>query len=396
MNRLRSWNGTLGIALGLALVAVALLWAGDTRAEPYFTVREGYKCSKCHVNMTGGSTRTDYAKVYMETRMAASEAVPQKEDGSLSGDFGHGRLSRYFAFGADLRQQVEYRHFSDAGNTWQFGRRSSCESCHAATDGGGKRAEFYAQLDPMPGKASIVIAQNLLPQPTTREAYGIVQIDWLNSYVKAGVFRMPTGFRNTFDDPFVHGSIDAGNDDLVGLVAVRGDGVEFGMEPGNFAFSVSLTNTTDPTDKRLHLNGYWVSNLMTLGATYYTDPVSATQERSYLGLYGGFTLGRITALGEMDTITESDPSAGTETKMSSVLGEIDYLISRGHNLKWQYEAFDPDTGTDGDIPDRSSIVYEPFYTPYLQVRTGLRRWMGPRGTAGNNGTTVFAELHLMY
>lgn len=396
MNRQRRWTGVHLLGMALTVATLALLWPATSQAEPYFTVREGYKCSKCHVNMTGGSTRTDYAKVYMETRMAASEAVTKEDDGSLSGDFGHGRVSKFFAFGADLRQQVEYRHFSDSGNTWQFGRRSSCEGCHASTNGGGKRAEIYAQLDPMPEKASIVIAQNLLPQPTTREAYGIVYMDWMNSYVKAGVFRMPTGFRNTFDDPFIHGSVDSGNDNLVGLVAVRGDGVEFGMEPGNFSFTVSLTNSADPTDKRVHLNGYWVSSLMTLGATYYTDPVSSILERSYLGLYGGLTLGRLTFLGEVDSYTDTNPTTGVETSQVALLGELDYLISRGHNFKWQYEAFEPDSDTADDRLDRTSLIYEPFFTPYLQLRTGVRRWLGPRDTAGNNGTTVFAELHLMY
>jgi hypothetical protein len=391
------------VMMGLAVVlaAASLLLVRGAAAEPYLAVREGYKCSKCHVNKTGGNARTDYAKVYAETRLAASDSTGGE-------DYGTGRLSPALNVSADLRQFVEHRQFhgeTNEGQTWQFGRRSACEGCHASSKGGGKLAEMYGQFEPLPGKASIVIAENFLPQPTTREAYGLLELGWANSYVKAGSFRMPTALRNTWDDPYIHGNLEPGSavTDLVGLVSVRGDGVEIGAEPGPFSVSFSVTNSEtsiqasdQPRDKRVHLNAYAVGKLGMLGATWYRDPFSLDHERVYNAIYGGTSVGRFTGLVELDKYLERTISDGTKVNKESLLGELDYLVKRGHNIKLQYEAFDPDTSVDKDRSDRTSLIYEPFLTPYLQLRGGVRRWEGPRQIAGYNGTSVFFEVHLLY
>ncbi|HKI97108.1 MAG TPA: hypothetical protein VKB51_01415 [bacterium] len=379
-----------------ALAAVCLLWAGSLHAEPYFTVRDGYKCSKCHVNKTGGHARTDYAKVYMETRNSMSSGGA----GSTGVDYGHGRLSDAFSLSADLRAVAQSEHNNTEATQWQFGRPSSCESCHTANSGGGKRAEIYAQFQPLPGKASIVMTENLLPQPSTREVYGLLEFDRLNGYLKVGKFRMPTALHNTFDDPFYHGAVDVGSTDEVGLEAVRGDGLEMGIEPGPYSVSLSITNPADYAavlkGKREVLNAYAVGRLGLVGLMYYVDPRTQTENRTFMGLYGGASIGRVTGLVEVDQINTPNVGLGSSTDQQALLAEVNFLLSRGQNIKWQYEAFDPNTSAEKDIRDRNSLIYEPFITPYLQFRGGVRRWAGPRQTPGANGTTVFAEVHLIY
>ena len=85
----------IGSAWALGLLLAALLTAaGPVQAEPYMAVREGYKCSKCHVNQTGGGMRTDYARVYMGTRNAMWPGLKDSGAGAPSMDLGSGRLKR--------------------------------------------------------------------------------------------------------------------------------------------------------------------------------------------------------------------------------------------------------------------------------------------------------------
>ena len=100
-----------------------LLWiAPGAQAEPYLAIQEGYKCSQCHVNMTGGGKRTDFANIYVQTRLTSkfldwrsilpesdedidAEENPLKTDSTSS--FFSGRLNDYIAIGGDFRALYE-------------------------------------------------------------------------------------------------------------------------------------------------------------------------------------------------------------------------------------------------------------------------------------------------
>jgi len=62
-------RGLISYLVGCILAAL-LFGAPSASAEPYLAIQEGYKCSKCHVNMTGGGKRTDFANIYVQTRLA--------------------------------------------------------------------------------------------------------------------------------------------------------------------------------------------------------------------------------------------------------------------------------------------------------------------------------------
>ncbi len=403
----------LGLML-LLLCAAGLFVSGSAWAEPYMAVREGYKCSKCHVNQTGGGMRTDYARAYLSTRNAMKPGLPESGGSAPSMDLGNGRLNPYFAVTADLRADLTYTQITQAKSTVDFNHAATaqtseakngtgCSSCHAS-NGGGKRGEVYLQMEPAPDFASIVISQSVTPTVSAREQYGLVQNLPLSGYLKAGLFRLPTGLNVTYDEPFVHVNQGLGAT-VPGLETVRAQGVEMGIEPGPFLLSLSLTNPEDlsknPSAKRVYLHGYAVGRLGLLGASYYYDPVSQDDHtsRTFNAVFAGTSVGRFTGLVELDNVKTKLTSS--ESKQLAATGELDFLISRGQNLKLLYEAFDPDTTVTKDRRDRTSFIYEPFLTPYLQARVGARYYKGPvqadvTKPNVNNAKQIFAELHFMY
>jgi len=367
------------------------------------TVREGYKCSQCHVNKTGGGARTDYAKVYMETRLAASPGSLFRPAGDPAKgvDIGHGRLSPFLAMGADVRADYTSTSMNNASATSQFDRSSTCESCHAATSGGGKRAEAFLRLEALPDTATIVYQSSLVPTNVTKELFAVLDVLPANGYVKVGTFRLPTGLQNTFDTPFQHAS-QGGYQALLGLETVRAKGgVEVGLEPGPFSVSMSFTNADNTanatTSQRYMVSGYWTSRQATVGMAFASDPINDKYSRTLTEVYVGTNVGRLTLLGQLDQIEVKDATTGAPTTQAAYLGEADFLLAKGHNLRLLYEARDPDTNTKNDIRDRTSIIYEPFLTPYFQLRAGYRMYAGPVATTNdNNGTQAFVEAHIVY
>ena len=62
-------NGNSQRSSGILALALAILCLGlveSVQAEPYMAIREGRKCSTCHVNMTGGGMRTLLANTHLE------------------------------------------------------------------------------------------------------------------------------------------------------------------------------------------------------------------------------------------------------------------------------------------------------------------------------------------
>ncbi len=405
----KSWKAIRKALLTAAILAAAALalplLAGNAAAEPYMSVREGYKCSKCHVNRTGGGKRTDYAQVYMHTRMAHNPLYPAAEGAKTeeAPSFATGRLSETFSVGADFRTSLHKISTPGATNDVSgFNRPTECSGCHTSTSGGGKVAELYLQMDAVPGRFAMVASQNLAPSADSRELYALITDLPLEGFVKTGTFRLPTGLHNTYDDPFAHGvgRQNYGFSGVPGLESVRGTGVEVGVEPGDFSVTLSVTNPSAPTqvvdDFRYSLFAYGVRPWGLLGLLYYDDPLTANLTRTVNSGLLGLHFGRFTGLAHLFVITEKTLDTGAEFSYRAATLELNYLISKGNNAKVQYEFVDPDMDGGGDLVDRLSLIYEPFVTPTLQLRVGVRNYTGPADADAANAGVIFLEGHFLY
>lgn len=367
----------------LGIVGLLLLGTSTVRAEPYLAIQEGYKCSKCHVNMTGGGKRTDFGNIYVQTRLAnnflnwrrmldqldndADEDNPPRTDSGSS--FFSGRLNDYIAIGGDFR--LRYEQTDTPSNPTQdvFNQR---------------KHNVYLQVDLIPQR--VIFYQTLSGGGDAREIFGLLK--WNPFYVKAGEFFLPYGLRLLDDSAFTRA--------ITGFTYGTTDaGVEIGFEPNNWAIHLAATNGTGASletnrSKRLTGSLAYVHKGFRVGGSYSTNKDAQDVETIIYGLHGGVQLGRVGFLAAADIIDDS-----TDEQFVSIL-ELNLLLSRGNNLKLSYEYHDPAESIAQNARERYSLVWEPVLNQFTQFRVGVRDNRGIPQSDAQNLTEYFLELHLFF
>jgi hypothetical protein len=379
---------SLLIAAAICFLA-ALLWGPTTAmAEPYLAIQEGYKCSKCHVNMTGGGKRTDFANIYVQTRLTSNylnwrtmlprtaeeeedEENPLKTDSSSS--FFSGRLNDYIAIGGDFRALYEQTDTPGEGKDDTFNQR---------------KQNIYLEIDLIPER--IIFYQTLADGGDARESFGLLKGELHDEpyYVKAGQFFLPYGLRLQDDTAFIR----AATGFTYGTTDV---GLEFGYEPGFWAMHVAATNGTGSSletnlSKRITASAAYVRKSFRAGVSYSSNKDANDIETLIYGLHAGAQFGRVGLMFEADVIDDE-----TIEQLISIL-EINFLVARGQNIKLSYEYHDPDEDIFNNAIERYSLVYEPFLNQFTQVRVGARENDGIPQDPSQNASSYFLELHLFF
>ena len=365
----------------LCILGLVFWGVSSVRAEPYLAIQEGYQCSKCHVNMTGGGKRTDFGNIYVQTRLTnkvvnwrrllresdegADDENPVKTDSGSS--FFSGRLNDYIAIGGDLRMRYELTETPNNPTEEVFNQR---------------KQNIYLQVDLIPDR--VIFYQTLAGGGDAREVFGLLK--WDAFYVKAGEFFLPYGLR-LLDDSAVTRAV-------TGFTYRTTDaGVEIGYEPDNWAIHVAATNGTGASletnrAKRVTASVAYVRKAFRAGGSYSTNKDAQGVKTIIYGVHGGVQLGRVGILAEMDIIDDS-----TDKEFVSIL-ELNLLISRGNNLKFSYEWHDPSDAIAQNARERFSLVWEPFVNQFTQFRIGVRENRGIPQSNVQNKTEYFFELHL--
>ncbi|HYD48418.1 MAG TPA: hypothetical protein VEB21_08730, partial [Terriglobales bacterium] len=286
-------------SLGLVAAAALLLASQAAWAEPYFAVREGLRCSACHVNMNGGGMRTDLVNIHANELLH----IP-KMFGPLSRptEYFNGDINQYLGLGADLRASYSAQFQDDPGSDNQVKNnqiyRGRLERNDLDTD-----AFLYAEVRLIPDYLTLYVDFDLI-DTDAREAFGMVQgiLPW-NGYIKAGRMFLPYGLQLQDDEAFIRSDIFNFN--------ARETAFEFGFEPGplTWIFAVSDGAGGD-RDVRLTTTAYTLFTELpvvrnVLAGTSFSRTGSLTGDRIVYGFFAGTNIQRLTLLGEVDFRSDS-------------------------------------------------------------------------------------------
>lgn len=351
----------------LALVGLLLL-APVAQAEPYLAVRTGFKCMQCHANPTGGGLRNPFGNIYAQTQLAAQQIGPQEEPWT-------GVIQKYISVGGNIRADANWTHVPHQTNTDDFEV---------------EEARVYVEGNLIPNRLSFYVDERIAPgNAENMEANIRLWVKEGEMYVKAGKMYLPFGFRLEDDNAFVR--------QLSGVNMQTPDsGVEVGFEHGSWSAQVAVSNGSagaPETDqgKMVTASAVYVKSVWRLGASVLNNSSNAGDRRG-AALFSGVRLGQFTLLGEVDFFRDEGLGPQARNELAA-LGEVDWLVRKGHNLKLTHEWLDPDRRVSEDEQTRTSLLYEYSPIQFLQVRAGVRFYDGIPQNDQQNRTQAFLQLH---
>ena len=354
-------------ALLLCIAAGLALLPRSARAEPYLAVQQGSKCVACHVNPTGGGLRNAFGIVFAENVMPAT-GLP------AAGPVWTGDIGDFLRFGGDLR--ASWTRDDVPGNAVQ----------HAT---GVDQLRLYADVTLVPQRLDLYVDEGLAPgNARYLEAYARLSDAASGLYLKGGQFYLPFGWRLQDQTAFVR--------EVSGISMTTPDtGVELGYEVSNWSAQLDLSNGVANAGSggghQVVGQLVWVQPRYRVGGAASLTH-SQAGDRRVVGLFAGLRSGPIAWLGEADLVRDGGYPEGTRSKVAA-LGEVDWAIRKGHNVKLAAEYYDPDRAVREDQQTRWSLLYEWTPLPFLQLRAGYRRYRGIPQSDFDNRRTLFLELH---
>lgn len=357
-----------------AVLAVGLfLSASETLAEPAIAVRTGYRCSQCHVNRTGGGMRTAFGSIYSQT-MLPTRLLRSGERGWLLPANPDAR----FAAGADARFQALALNHQAAADSFSFEI---------------PEANLYAEARLVPGRFSVYLDETVGPGgASARELFGLVSFERWSSYVKAGKFMPPYGWRLPDDSAFIR--------QFSGFTYSAPDvGIELGAEPGRWSLQLAAVNGTsggaeDNRAKQLSLVAVHRFESFRLGVSAANNNASGGAETTTAGVLGGAGFGRVGILAEADW--REAKTTGDSTDAVLALLEVDFLVIRGVNFKYAHDFIDPDLDVRTDARTRDTFALEWIPVPFVQLRLAAERRRGPPQVPGSRDRGAFLEAHFFF
>jgi hypothetical protein len=343
-------------------------------SEPYLAIREGLKCSACHINRTGGGERTRMGSGY------GAQQLPWK-----TVDLQANKIPYFWSFLDDL---------ISVGGDFRFANRTNFVKDQTANTFLTEKANLYGNVRFLPDVLSFYVDETVAPGGAqARELLGIFEKMPAHGWIKAGKMVLPYGIRLEDDRAFIR--------EVTGFnFNTPDEGVEVGFEPGNWSIQASLTNGTpgsldNNASKQIVGNVAYVTDLFRVGASGAYNPGDGSS-RTNGGVWGGLRLGkRAVVLGEIDQVRD-ELDTGPRRDQFVAHAEVDYLIADGWNVKAAYEYYDPDQDIDENQRDRVVVGIEPFLLPFLQMGIFYRFNQSIPQNAAQNADELNFRFHIYF
>jgi hypothetical protein len=344
-----------------------LFVAFQAHAEPYLAIQQGFKCSQCHINPTGGGQRNTFGDVFAQTQMPARHI-------DTGEDVWTGALAKFLSVGGDLRFTGSYQQVPHVSSRDEF-----------ALD----QARVYLTASVIPERLEVYVDELVAPGGAlNREAYGMywsAKHDW---YVKAGQMYLPFGFRLQDQTAFIQTASGIN-------MTTPDQGVEFGWLRGPWDVQFAASNGTagsSEVDNGKQYSGQliFVQSRWRLGAAANFNDAEAGDTSSY-ALFAGLKTGPIAWLAQGELV--DDRSVATGGRMAATLVEGNWLIKAGNNLKITGEWLDPNRDVGHDTRTRWSLLYELTPIQFVQARAGVRYSDGIPQAPTQHLRLYFVELH---
>ncbi|UCD24629.1 MAG: hypothetical protein JSW51_01550 [Gemmatimonadota bacterium] len=310
--------------------------------EPYLALRTGLKCSTCHVNRSGGGGRNDFGNAWAQTQLPARTAEVRSR-----------ALNDWVALGFDLRV---------------FAATAVSETT-PRSEVGIQEAQIQLEAKLIRDALSFYVDQTLGPgSATPREVFGLWHGLPLDTYVKAGKFMLPYGWRLWDDNAYIRQE--------TGFTYRTPEiGVEVGLEPGPMSVFVALSNGTtasveNDSQKKLTTSAAYVHRQFRVGGSFAHNS-DATTRTNTTGAFGGFNIGPLAVLGEVDYIFNElrDTTSGSTEPPNQFVGYVEgnLLATRGLNAKVTYGYHDPDRSVSENQRIRMRFGLEWFPISFVQL-----------------------------
>lgn len=389
--RWRSW----------VLCAVVFCWASEVVAEPYFAVREGYKCSACHVNMTGGGKRTEFAVTHARDilrypKLFKPLAIPE--------DWFDGALFKYVSLGANLRVDASATFEDKPNDQGEVDNNQVFRSRLDTFEIDVSEAVGYLEIRLIPEWLTLYLDQQFAPSVRTREVWGLLTLPW-DLYVKGGRMFLPYGLGLQDDTAFIRGGSN-GSVTTGFSFDQQQAGLEIGWEPGPVSAAFAVSNGASG-DRNVQVTGTVYSLFSDLPVVrsvmlgFSGSHVSPSgSDSSVVGGFTGFNLWRFTYLGEVDFLWDkNDLTNGNTVGRFIHYSELNCLAVDWMNLKATFSYSDDDgdlSQNANDSENRVSFGLEPFLSRFLQLRLFYSIGNGVKSQPSHNQNILTGEIHLFF
>lgn len=390
----------------IGLCAAVLGMASQAAAEPYLAVREGYKCSACHINMTGGGMRTSFVSAHAREILHYPDWFAQltKPADAFTGD-----VNQYVGLGSDVRTSLTFTTQDDPDKNGEVNNNQAFRTHLQSTDISVYEAVGYLNVNLVPDLLNVYLDERFAPSVTTREVFGMLSLPW-DIYLKAGQMFLPYGLQLQDDNAFIRGGRN-GSANTGFSFFVSQPAFEVGWEPGPMDLAVAVSEGV-VNDRDVQLTG--TDYFMFTGVPFVRSVLAGVSgtynggdtRTSLFGFFTGFNLGGFTGLGEVDfghssfpVTTSGQPTTRVDTGTFETYVEGNYLAFDWLNVKAAFDYADwdgtlPRVGSDAE--NRVSFGLEPFLCRFIQMRAFYRVSNGIASNPSHNQGLWSLEVHVFF